>query len=87
MHRTTVYRALERFAELGIVAVRQVAGEAASFHLATSTHVHGHCRSCQAVVALPPESFAAAAEALEADAGFQLDLHQSTITGLCAHCR
>ncbi|WP_258933546.1 transcriptional repressor [Nesterenkonia pannonica] len=27
IHRTTVYRALERFAELGIVAVRQVAGK------------------------------------------------------------
>ncbi|GAB3842744.1 Fur family transcriptional regulator [Nesterenkonia populi] len=87
VHRTTAYRALERFAELGIVAVRQLAGEAASYHLATSTHLHGHCRGCQAVVALPPESFATAVEAVDAAAGFQLDLHQSTLTGLCSDCR
>lgn len=87
VHRTTAYRALERFAELGIVAVRQLAGEAASYHLATSSHLHGHCRSCQAVIALPPESFATAAQALEEAAGFQLDLHQSTLTGLCLTCR
>ena len=86
IHRTTAYRALERFAELGIVTVRQIPGEAASYHLATASHLHAHCRVCHAVMALDPESFEAAAQAAAQSIGFQLDLQQSTLIGRCARC-
>lgn len=86
VHRTTVYRTLERFAELGVVALRQLPGEAAAYHLATSTHLHGHCRRCGEVIALPPEAFDGAAEALRFGARFHLDLDKSTLVGLCMAC-
>lgn len=86
VHRATVYRILDRFADLGIVSVRQLPGEAAAYHLAISEHVHGHCRDCGAVTALPPEAFEALSAALDVDAGFQLDLHRSTLTGRCLRC-
>lgn len=86
IHRTTAYRTLERFAELGIVTVRQVPGEAASYHLAAASHLHAHCRICHAVMALDPESFEAAAETAAQSIGFQLDLQQSTLIGRCARC-
>lgn len=86
VHRATVYRILDRFADLGIVSVRQLQGEAAAYHLAVSEHLHGHCRGCGAVTALPPEAFETLRAALTLDAGFQLDLHRSTLTGLCLRC-
>lgn len=86
VHRATVYRILDRFADLGVVSVRQLPGEAAAYHLAVSEHLHGHCRGCGAVAALPPEAFEELRAALKLNTGFQLDMHRSTLTGLCPRC-
>lgn len=87
IHRTTVYRALERFSELGILSHRQLPGEAGAYHLASSSHLHGHCVKCDAVVALLLEVFEGVETAAESLSGFTLDLHKSTLIGLCSSCR
>ncbi|GAA1180342.1 MULTISPECIES: Fur family transcriptional regulator [Nesterenkonia] len=87
VHRTTVYRTLELFSALGLVAVRRLPGGAAAYHLASTSHLHGHCDSCDAVQALPRQDAEELAAALERSAGFRLDLDRSTLLGRCAGCR
>lgn len=85
VHRTTVYRTLEVLVDCGIVSVRQLPGQAAAYHLATSNHLHGHCLECDGVVALDVVVLEKAAEQL-VDQGFELDLHRSTLVGRCQNC-
>lgn len=89
-HRTTAYRTLERFAEVGVVVHRRLPGGAAGYHLSTESHLHGHCVSCRTVVALPSaafEGFAPARQRLKETPGFDVDLFRSTLFGLCSECR
>ncbi|KAA9395559.1 transcriptional repressor [Kocuria coralli] len=87
VHRTTVYRTLERFFELGILSHRQLPGGASAYHLAAASHLHGHCARCDTVVALDPGAFDRAAESVVAVTGFALDLQASVLVGLCEGCR
>lgn len=86
VHRTTVYRTLDRFAELGIVSLRQLPGEATAYHLATTTHLHGYCEGCGTVVAIPPKAFEKVTSLLRCSVPFHLNLHKSTLSGLCKNC-
>ncbi|MET0811664.1 MAG: transcriptional repressor [Microbacterium sp.] len=90
VHRATVYRTLEMLTDAGVVSHRHVAGDAARYHLAAtgagSEHLHGHCRECGRVVVLPPDAFDHAVEVLRRDAGFALEVRQSSFVGLCAAC-
>jgi len=89
VHRATVYRTLELFAETGVVAHRQAPGSAARYHLVSTgarEHLHGHCRGCGAVVVLHPDALDAVAVAAERDTGFVLDVARSSLVGLCAAC-
>lgn len=87
VHRATVYRTLERFSALGILSHRQAPGAASAYHLASPSHLHGHCVSCSAVVALDPGLFEGVEAAAEQRGGFALDLQKSMLTGLCPSCR
>lgn len=89
-HRTTAYRNLERFAEAGVVVHQRLPGGAAGYHLATESHLHGHCTRCRSVVALEGEELQALApvrERLKDVSGFDVDLHRSTLYGVCRQCR
>lgn len=86
VHRATVYRSLEVFAAAGILTQRAAAGGATAYHLATSTHFHGHCAQCQVVVALPTAGLKAVIEQLKNEAGFTLDPHLSSLLGTCEAC-
>lgn len=87
VHRATVYRSLELFAATGIVAHRQLPGGATAYHLATSTHLHGHCVVCQKVIALPSDVFDDAADRMLRQRGFAFDPNRSSIMGTCDSCR
>lgn len=89
-HRTTVYRTLERFAHVGVVAHRRLPGGAAGYHLMTESHLHGHCVTCRKVIALPAgvlERLAPAQERVRESYGFDIDLHRSTLLGRCRDCQ
>ncbi|WP_157811206.1 Fur family transcriptional regulator [Microbacterium lacus] len=90
VHRATVYRTLERLAEIGVATSMQVTGGAAVYHLAavgqTHEHLHARCRSCGEVFVLPPAVLSDAVARVAADRGFVLDPAQSTLVGLCAEC-
>lgn len=86
VHRTTVYRTLEVFSALGLVSVRQLPGGAAAYHLASTSHLHGHCGRCDAVLALPRREVEEIIAAVERTSGFLLDLERSTLLGRCAAC-
>lgn len=86
VHRSTAYRTLELFTRLGIVSVSSLGHEAATYHLVSDTHLHGHCLRCHAVIALPADLLAAVADRLARDGGFALDAQASTLTGVCGEC-
>lgn len=90
IHRATVYRTLELFDALGIVTTRPLAQGSTGYHLATAehhrAHLHGVCRSCGVIVALPADLLASAARRARATGGFALDAVQSSLIGTCSEC-
>ena len=77
IHRATVYRTLELLAATGVVSRRQAPGGPTRYHLAATgpglEHLHGHCRQCGTVVALPPNALDAVGGRLIRDTGFVID--------------
>lgn len=87
VHRVTVYRTLEALTEVGAVTHLQTPGGATSYHLATDSHLHGHCIECNRVIALPAGIFGGAADQLQRSVGFALDANRSSLLGVCATCQ
>ena len=90
VHRTTVYRTLERLVAVGVVVQQRLPGGATGYHLTTEGHLHGHCARCRAVVALPAEvleSLSPVWEQFRTASGFDVDLHRSTLVGVCRNCQ
>src|SRR5690625_687421 len=90
VHRTTVYRTLERLVAVGVVVQQRLPGGATGYHLTAESHLHGHCVRCRAVVALPAEvleSISPGWERIRTSSGFDVDLHRSTLVGVCRNCQ
>ncbi len=89
VHRATVYRTLDRLAELGIVSAMRT-GDATSYHLAVTAHGHEHlharCRLCGRVVVLPVDSLQGAVDRLRHARLFRLDPAKSDLVGICEDC-
>ena len=86
--RSTVYRALDFFRELGLVCSAEVGG-ATVYEIAPpdeAAHHHLVCADCGAVVHVPGAVFDALAARLAADYGFAADLSGLTISGRCREC-
>ncbi len=86
--RSTVYRALDFFGELGLVCSAEVGG-ATVYEIAprnASAHHHLVCADCGAVAHVPGAAFDALATRLSADYGFAADLRGLTISGRCREC-
>ena len=90
VHRATVYRTLERLAEIGVATSMQVAGGATLYHLTAvgseHEHLHARCRDCGDIVVVPLAPLVDAAARIAASGGFRLDPAQSTLVGLCVDC-
>ena len=87
--RSTVYRALAFFVELGLVAAADIGG-ATVYEIAPRQgecdHHHLVCRHCGGVLHVPGVAFDALAAQLAADHGFAADLSALTVHGRCREC-
>lgn len=91
IHRATVYRTLDLLTAFGIVTTHPLPQGSTGYHLAAGeerhAHLHGLCRTCGTVVALPADLLSAAAQQASRATGFELDPLQSSLVGTCAACR
>ena len=53
VHRSTVYRTLERLEQMGVITHVHLGHGPSTFHLAARPHHHAVCASCGAVVEVP----------------------------------
>lgn len=89
--RSTVYRGLDFFAELGLVRATDVGG-AAVYEIAGPPEANGHahhhliCRDCGFIDHVSGEAFNAFAGRLRREFGFAVDVEGLTIYGLCREC-
>ena len=87
INRATVYRILDFFCELQLVAKAEIGGQTVFEVMGDSPHHHLICRQCDHVMSLPDYHFTELAEHLLAEHGFEADLSHMAITGICAACR
>lgn len=89
-HRSSVYRTIQLFEELGIVR-RIPIGWKYKLELSdmfSDHHHHAHCNECQKVVKLEENaSLEHAIEKLAQDSQFQLTSHSLEMQGVCRVCQ
>jgi Fur family transcriptional regulator, ferric uptake regulator len=88
VNRSTIYRALETLADLGVVQHIHSGRAATLYHLTADAgpHAHATCDSCGRVIDLPSGVLAAAAEQLQREQGFVLNPGHVALSGLCRDC-
>lgn len=83
---STVYRTLARLEQLGVIAPLTPA-RAVTYHVSEDPHVHAVCDQCGRVFEHDPELLAPVASALNRGQRFELNLHRTTLHGICGECR
>lgn len=84
---STVYRALERLRDLGLVSELHVAGaDAATYEPSGPRHAHFRCKACGAIEDVAYAVPARTVEALALHHGFTIDSERVTFEGVCAVC-
>ena len=89
--RSTIYRALDFFGELGLVRATDVGGTAV-YEMAdtpdASGHAHNHliCRNCGFIDHVAGEAFDEFAGRLRGEFGFVADVDSLTVYGVCREC-
>ncbi|MGI8756079.1 MAG: Fur family transcriptional regulator, partial [Acidimicrobiales bacterium] len=87
-HESTVYRVLERLAELGVVEPVQLSSGPTVFHVADRPHHHLVCSSCGSVTEAPADLLDDITERVRGEAGFAVSAAApATLHGRCARCR
>ena len=86
---STVYRALDTLAEMGIVAAFAGTGGVTTYEWATADAPHHHllCEGCGRAEEVALASLGALADEARSDHGFAVDLRHMAIRGLCARCQ
>ena len=87
INRATVYRILDFFCELQLVAKADIGGRTIFEVVGDSPHHHLVCRQCEQMTSLADHHFDELAAHLLEEHGFEADLSHLAITGLCAECR
>ena len=87
INRATVYRILDFFCDMQLVAKADIGGHTVFEVVGDSPHHHLVCRQCHHVASLEDHHFEARAAHLLEEHGFEADLSHLAITGLCAECR
>jgi Fur family ferric uptake transcriptional regulator len=85
-HESTVYRTLERLADLGVIARIQIGPGPAVFHLSVAQHHHLVCDRCGSVAEAPSSLLGVVGVRLRREHGFVLDPAATPLHGLCAAC-
>ena len=57
------------------------------YHAAEHPHLHVVCHSCDAIFSVPSDLLDSAAERLEAELGFTIDIGHVALSGTCRECR
>ena len=84
---STIYRALEYLAGIGLVHQVQLGHVPGLWHL-TVHHDHQHlvCEECGKTIAVPLEVFEPTYDTLRQNYGFSPNIHNLAVLGYCADC-
>jgi Fur family ferric uptake transcriptional regulator len=86
--RSTVYRALHLFTQLGLVVQTVGADGEARFELVdTEPHHHLVCQACGAEQLIESPEITGALQAIQDRFGFRVAAEHLTLNGLCAACQ
>jgi Fur family transcriptional regulator, ferric uptake regulator len=86
VNRSTVYRTLELFRDLGLVSMTDLGGGARQFELIDAPHHHLICHRCGAILELDDDLVAPLREAIRARHGFTPSIDHLALFGFCAAC-
>jgi Fur family ferric uptake transcriptional regulator len=88
VNRSTVYRTLELFRDLGLITETDLGGGVRQFELLDG-HRHHHliCRHCGAMLMFDDELVAPLRDRVRDQFGFDVTIDHLALFGLCAHCR
>jgi Fur family ferric uptake transcriptional regulator len=88
VNRSTVYRTLELFRDLGLISETDLGGGVRHFEL-IDDHRHHHliCRNCGDMLEIDDELIAPIRRAAEERYGFEVTIDHLALFGWCAHCR
>jgi Fur family ferric uptake transcriptional regulator len=86
VNRSTVYRTLELFAELGLISVTDLGGGCRQFELIDDPHHHLICHHCGGMIELADDLVEPLREAIRLRYGFAPAVDHLAIFGFCASC-
>jgi Fur family ferric uptake transcriptional regulator len=87
VNRSTVYRTLELFRDLGLVSMTDLGGGARQFELIDEPHHHLICHRCGALLDLDDDLVEPLRESIRARYGFNPGIDHLALFGFCAACR
>ncbi|MCA9940835.1 MAG: transcriptional repressor [Anaerolineales bacterium] len=86
VNRATVYRALDFFCALNLVAKTELAGRTVYEMMGEEPHHHIVCTACGQVAFVPDTLFDELAAQLWEQHGFRVALQHMALAGKCRHC-
>ena len=86
IHRSTVYRTLDRLEAIGMVNHVHLGHGPSTYHLTDRPHHHAICNVCGTVIDVPHEALHDLTDKLRADHGFELTHQHFALSGRCRNC-
>ena len=86
VNRSTVYRTLELFRDLGLVSMTDLGGGARQFELIDAPHHHLICHRCGAILELDDVLVGPLRDAIRARYRFTPAIDHLALFGFCAEC-
>ncbi len=87
VNRSTVYRTLELFRDIGLVSETDLGGGVRQFELLDERHHHLICRACGDLIEIDDDLVAPLRTALRDRYGFVAGIDHLAIFGLCDFCK
>ena len=87
VNRSTVYRTLELFSELGLVSVTDLGGGARQYELLDQPHHHLICHRCGGAIEMDDALVEPMREAIRSRYGFSPQVDHLALFGFCGACQ
>ena len=87
VNRSTVYRTLELFSELGLVSVTDLGGGARQYELLDQPHHHLICHRCGGVIEMDDALVEPVRQAIRDRYGFAPQVDHLALFGFCRECQ